>query len=228
MKLGVMPLVIFFLYLLAGVASAQSLVKQSVYVGGMGGIATLSGDGSAIVTASSASTSLLDPKNGGAAAIFAGIHVFDYVSLQTDYGWNRNDIALVSTSEGPNSGNFFREPESITQQAFLANVLIYFRRRSSRIRPYVSEGGGAVLLDTRFSGRAIVEGSPVLPPATSHHWSIALRTLVGIDLRIRGPWYLRYTFGETITRNMIGDQVAPAQHRIPKNFQNLFGVYFRF
>jgi hypothetical protein len=65
----------------------------------------------------------------------------NYVSLQTDYVRNRNNIALLSTSEGPNSANCFCEPESITQQAFLANVLVHFRRRSSRIRPYVSEGG---------------------------------------------------------------------------------------
>lgn len=207
---------------------AQGVTEHSIYAGIMGGIATLSGDGSAIVTPSRASTSLFDPKNGGAAEIFAGIHPFEYVSLQADYVWNRNNVVLISTSGEPAVLNFFREPESITQNAFLGNVLVYFRRRSSRIRPYLSEGGGAVLLHSRFSSGAIVEGSPLLPPATSDHASVALRTLVGIDVRLRGRWYFRYSFGETITRNMLGDKVVPAQHRIPKNFQNLFGLYFQF
>jgi hypothetical protein len=194
----------------------------------MGGVATLSGDGSAIVTPSSASTSLFDPDNGGAADIFAGVHLFEYVSFQADYVYNRNNAVVVSTSVEPSEMNFFRQPESITQNAFLANVLVYFRRRDSRIRPYLAEGGGAVLLHSRLSGKATVGGIVVLPPSTSDHASIALRTSVGLDLRLFGPWYFRYSFGETITRNMLGDQVVPTQHRIPKNFQSLFGIYVRF
>jgi hypothetical protein len=193
----------------------------------MGGIATLSGDGSATVTSSSALTSLFDPKNGAAGEAFAGIQLFKYVSFEGDYAWNRNNVVLVS-SGAPAGPDFFREPESITQNAFLGSVLVYFRKQQSRVRPYLSEGTGVVLIHTRLSGNAIVSGNPVLPPATSDHISIALRTLVGIDVRLRGRWCFRYTFGETITRNTLGDQVVPAQHRIPKNFQNLVGVYFQF
>lgn len=206
----------------------QRLTKQLIYVGGMGGIATLSGDGSAVITPSSASTSLFDPKNGGAGGAFVGIHLFKYVSFQADYIWNRNNVAFVSTSGDTGSLNFFRGPESVTQNLFLGNVLIYFRKQGSRIRPYLSEGGGAVLVHSRLSAGAIVEGSPVLPPTTADHASVALRTSVGIDVRLRGPWYFRYSFGETITRNTLGDQVSPPQHRVPKNFQNLFAVYFQF
>jgi Outer membrane protein beta-barrel domain len=209
-------------------AFAQRPTKGMFYAGGLGGIATLSGDGSAVVTPSSASTSLFDPKNGGAGEVFFGIHLLKYVSLQADYVWNRNNVVLVSTSGDSSLLNFFRQPESVTQNAFLGNVLVYFRKRGSRVRPYLSEGGGAVRIHTDLSGGAIVEGSPVLPPASSDHTSIALRTSVGIDVRIRGHWYFRYSFGETIARNTLGDQVSPAQHRIPKNFQNLFGFYFQF
>jgi hypothetical protein len=222
-------LVLLTFFLLASYSAvAQRLAKQSIYAGGMGGVATLSGDGSANITPSSASTSLFDPDNGGAAEVFAGVHLFEYISFQVDYVYNRNNAVVVSTSGESNALNFFRQPESITQNAFLANVLIYFRKRNSRIRPYLSEAGGAVLLHSRLSGPAVVGGSVVLPPPASDHASIALRTSVGVDFRLRGPWYFRYSFGETITRNMLGDQVAPPQHRIPKNFQNLFGVYFRF
>jgi hypothetical protein len=206
---------------------AQSSTKQLIYIGGMGGLATLSGDASAVIAPSSASTSLFDPKNGGAGAIFAGIHSFEYVSFQADYIWNRNNVALVSTSGQGTALSFFREPESITQQAFLGNVLVYFRHRQSHVRPYLSEGAGGVLIDSRLSGGTIVGGNPALPPGKSDHVSIALRTLVGMDVRLGGRWSFRYTFGETLTRNTFGSQFSPAEHRIPKNFQNLFGVFFR-
>jgi Outer membrane protein beta-barrel domain len=207
---------------------AQQARTRWIYVGAAGGLATLSGDGSAAVTSSSASTSLFDPKNGPAAEIFAGIHLFKYVSFQADYAWNRNNVFLVSTSGDSGMLDYFREPESVAQNAFLGNVLVYFRNRESRVRPYLSEGVGAVLIHGHLSGGGILGGNLALPPSTSDHASIALRTLVGIDVRLRGPWFFRYTFGETLTRNTLGNQVSPAQHRIPKNFQNLFGVYYRF
>ena len=226
MKLRLVLLTIGFL--VPSLVSAQRQEKHSIDAGGMGGVATLSGDGSAVITSSTASTSLLDPQNGVAAEIFAGIHIFEYVSLQTDYVYNRNTAVFASSSQETGSFKFFREPEAITQNAFLGNVLVYFRRRDSRIRPYLSEGGGIVLLHSRLSAEGIVLGRPVLPPVSSSHASIALRTLVGTDVRLRTPWYFRYSFGETISRNMLGDQVAPAQRRIPKNYQNLFGLYLQF
>jgi len=205
---------------------AQRLTRQLVYFGGMGGVATLSGDGNALITPTSAATSLYDPSNGGAAAAFAGIHLSNYVSFQVDYVWNRNGVVLTATSSGPCAHSFYKQPQSVTQHAFLANALVYFRRRDNRIRPYLSEGIGAVLIHSRLSGRAIVAGNPVLPSAASDRASIALRTSVGLDVRLRGPWYFRYSFGETLTRNTFGDQLSPPEHRIPKNFQNLFGIYF--
>jgi hypothetical protein len=206
---------------------AQQLTRELVYFGGMGGVATLSGDGNAVITSTSASTSLYDPSNGAAAAAFIGIHLFSYVSLQADYVWNRNDVALTSTFSGPEAPSFYKQPESVTQNAFLGNVLVYFRRRDSRIRPYLSEGGGGVLIHNRRSGGGIVVGNPAIPPASSDHASIALRTSVGLDVRLRGTWYFRYSFGETLTRNTFGDQLSPPEHRVAKNFQSLFGIYFK-
>ena len=115
----------------------QRLTKETIYFGGMGGIATLSGDANAVITASSASTSSYDPSNGGAAEAFIGAHIFDYFSFQADYVWNRNDAVLVSSINGPGVSSFYRLPETVTQNAFLGNVLIYFRKRESRIRPYL-------------------------------------------------------------------------------------------
>lgn len=206
---------------------AQRLTRETIYFGGMAGIATLSGDANAVITPASASTSLYDPSNGGAASAFVGAHVFNYISLQADYVWNRNDVVLVSSINIPGASSFYRLPESVTQQAFLGNVLIFFRKHGSRIRPYLSEGVGAVLIHSQLSGAGIVSGSPDLPPVSSDHPSVVLRTSVGLDVRLRGSWYFRYSFGETITRNTFGDQLSPPEHRIAKNFQSLFGIYFK-
>ena len=206
---------------------AQGLTRDLVYFGGMGGIATLSGDGAAIITPTSASTSLYDPSNGGAASAFIGVHLFNYVSLQADYVWNRNDVVLVSSITGSGAPSFYRLSESVTQNALLGNALVYFRKRESRIRPYLSEGIGGVFIHSHLSGEGIVSGNPDLPPASSDHASIVLRTSVGLDVRLRGSWCFRYSFGETLARNTFGDQLSPPEHRIAKNFQSLFGVYFK-
>lgn len=206
---------------------AQRLTKGTIYFGGMAGIATLSGDANAVITPASASTSLYDPSNGGAASAFVGVHLFNYASFQADYVWNCNDVVLVSSNSGAGATSFYRLPESVTQNGFLGNALVYFRKRGSRIRPYLSEGVGAVLIHNRLSAGGIVAGNPTLPPASSDRASIALRTSVGLDLRFRDVWHFRYSFGETITRNTFGDQLSPPEHRIAKNFQSLFGIYFK-
>ena len=206
---------------------AQQLAKETIYFGGMAGIATLSGDANAVINPTSASTSLYDPSNGGAASAFLGIHLLNYVSLQADYVWNRNDVVLVSSNTGSGATSFYRLQESVTQNGFLGNTLVYFRKRESRIRPYLSVGLGAVLIHNRLSTGGIVSGNPALPPASSDRASIALRTSVGLDIRFRGSWHFRYSFGETITRNTFGDQLSPPEHRIAKNFQSLFGIYFK-
>jgi hypothetical protein len=207
---------------------ATLTAQRFTYFGAMGGVATLSGDGSAVVTAQSASTSLFSPMNGGAADIFFGVHLFSYVSVQADYVWSRNDVVLVSNQGSPGTLSFYRQPQELTQNAFLANVLVYFRKRGSRIRPYLSEGVGGVLIRSRSSGGGVSGGNPALLPGSSDHASVALRTSVGLDVRLLRCCFFRYSFGETLTRNTFGDQLSPPEHRIPKNFQNLFGVYYQF
>jgi len=206
---------------------AQNGIRDQVYFGAMGGIATLAGDASAVITSTAASTSSYDPSNGGAASVFAGTHIGNYFSLQADYVWNRNDVVLTSSVNGPGGSSFYHLPESVVQNAFLGNALIYFQKRGSRLRPYLSLGGGAVLIHSRLSGGGIVSGNPALPSASSHHASIAQRTSVGLDVRLGDSWYFRYSFGETIARNTFGDQLSPPEHRIAKNFQSLFGIYLK-
>jgi len=212
---------------LACVVPSMLHAQRPIYFGGMGGVATLSGDGSAIINSTSASSSLYDPMNGGAAEAFAGINLFNYVSFQADYVWNRNSVVLTSNFSSPGVLNFYREPEAVTQNAVFGNALVYFRSRGSRLRPYLSEGAGVVFIHSRFSGAGVVGGNPVLPPASSNKTSPALRTSVGLDVQLKGPWHFRFSFGETITRNTFGNQLSPPEKRIPKNFQNLFGIYYQ-
>lgn len=209
-------------------APASMPAQSHLYFGGTGGLATLSGDGSAVVTTTSAGTSLFSPSNGPALRLFGGTHLFRYVSLQGDYGLTRNGVALISTATGVGGSSYYRVPETVTQHALIASVLVYFRDRRSRVRPYLSEGAGAVFIRNRQSSGAVIVGTLPVPPAVSSHASIALRTDVGLDVRMQGAWYFRYSFGETLTRNTFGDTLTPPEHRVPKNFQNLFGVLYQF
>lgn len=203
------------------------MAQHSVYVGALGGLATLSGDGMSQVSPASVATSLYDPHNGGAASVFAGIHLFSYVSLQGNYLWNRNDVMLVSNVSDPTMFSFYQQLISGTQNAFVADVLVYFRKRSSRIRPYLSQGGGVVHISSHLNGSTLSRGNLPLP-GTSGSTFATSRTAVGLDIRLRGAWYVRYTFGENISHNPIGAELSPPAQRLLKNFQNLWGIYRTF
>ena len=202
------------------------LAQRPMYIGGLGGLATLSGDGSSNVTASSAATSLYDPKNGGAASLFWGWHLFKYVSIQGNYIWNHNDLTLVSTLSNPSG--FYKRPMSSTENAIVGDVLVYFRPRGDRVRPYLSQGGGVLLFRSSFNGSALSSGNLSAPPGNSSSTFPGSRTAVGLDVRVARSWYFRYTFGENISHNPVSAQLSPPGQRLLKNFQNLFGMYRTF
>ena len=204
------------------------LAQRPLYIGALGGLATLSGDGSANITASSAATSLYAPQNGGAASLFLGWHIFKYVSIQGNYIWNRNDLTLTSTLSNPAAVSFYKQPMSSTENALIGDVLIYFRARGDRIRPYLSQGGGVVLFSTRESGSALASGNLLAPPGNSSSAFPGSRTAVGLDVRVAHAWYFRYTFGENISHNPVSAQLSPPGQRLLKNFQNLFGIFRTF
>jgi hypothetical protein len=207
--------------------SLPLMAQHEIYVGGLGGLATLSGDGRSVVNATSVATSLYDPENGGAASAFAGIHLFNYLSVQGNYIWNRNELTLVSSASNSTTFSFYQQPVSSTQNAFVGDVLVYFRRRESRIRPYLSQGGGLVHISSHWNGSTLSEGHLPVPAALSSAFATS-RTAVGLDVRFRGVWFLRYTFGENISHNPISAQLSPPGERLLKNFQNLWGIYRRF
>ncbi len=206
---------------------ATLMAQREAYVGALGGLATLSGDGRSLVTSTSVATSLYDPDTGGAASIFGGIHLFNYVSVQGSYTWNRNDVTLVSSFSDPTTLSFYQVPASSTQNAFVGDVLLYFRERGSRIRPYLSQGGGLVHISSHPNGNTLSRGNLSLP-GVSASTSLTSRTAVGLDVRLRSAWFFRYTFGENISRNPIGAQLSPPGQRLLKNFQNLWGIYRTF
>ena len=204
------------------------LAQRPLYIGALGGLATLSGDGSSNITASSAATSLYAPQNGGAASLFLGWHIFKYVSIQGNYIWNRNDLTLTSTLSNPAAVSFYKQPMSSTENAFIGDVLVYFRARGDRIRPYLSQGVGVVHVSSRVNGSVVSSGSILMPPGNSTSTFPGSRTAVGLDVQVAHAWYFRYTFGENISHNPVSVQLSPPGQRLLKNFQNLFGMYRTF
>jgi hypothetical protein len=204
------------------------LAQRQMYVGALGGLATLSGDGSSNITASSAATSLYDPQNGGTASVFWGWHLFKYVSLQGNYIWNRNDLTLTSTLSNSAASSFYKQPMSSSENALIGDVLVYFRPRGDRVRPYLSQGGGVLFFSSRVNGSAISSGNQLALPGNSSSTFAGSRTAVGLDVRVGHAWYFRYTFGENISHNPVSVQLSPPGQRLLKNFQNLFGMYRTF
>src|SRR5436190_21373405 len=137
-----MPFKLAFLFLFGLAISAPAEITP--YIGAIGGISTLSADAVAKLSPQGMSSSSYSPANGGALNVFAGAHLHDYFSVQANYIWNQNDLLLSSSSSG--SSTFYEEARTSSQQAFVFDFLLYFRRQRSRIRPYLGTGGGMIHL----------------------------------------------------------------------------------
>ena len=199
------------------------------YGGVLAGVATLSGDArSQLQPPDSSASSLYDPKNGLAFSAFVGRDLSEYVSLQGDYIWNRNQLTLSSSAFSNGTLTGYQELRSSSQHSAIADVLIYFRSRESRFRPYLSVGTGLVHFSSSEERIAQIIGMPAIPPRTFSSNLIALHVPVGIDVRVGKGWMFRYAFSETLSKNPIGDRLSPpGLHRL-MNFQSLFGIVRRF
>ena len=173
-----------------------------MFVTGLGGAAALSN--AAAATASPPSASNYDSKVGPAFNGAIGYHWNDWISLQARYIWNRNQIVSTEVS----SGNFRQISDVSKQQAVASEMLVYFRPRSSRIRPYLSAGPAWVRLSSRDNTTQNRLGWPVA---------------VGADVMLRAGWGLRYSFSETMSANPFAAALNPPAHNTLMNFQNLFG-----
>jgi Outer membrane protein beta-barrel domain len=204
------------------------LAQAQFYAGVLGGVATLSGDSRSLLSSSSSAFSSYGPQTGPAVEVVFGRHLSDYFSLQGDYIWNHNGLTLTSLATANGTQQGYRETRSSSQQSVLADFLVYFRRRSSRLRPYLSVGTGLVHLASSQQQIVQVLGTPPLPPQKFSANVIALHVPVGIDVRLAKGWAFRYTFSETLSQNPISKRLSPEGQGKLKNFQNLFGLVLRF
>ena len=84
--------------------AAEAQQNRRVFVGAVAGVSTLSADARSAITSDGADVSLYKPENGPALNVFLGVHVREYVTVQANYLWNRNNLALTSvrsTAAGP-------------------------------------------------------------------------------------------------------------------------------
>jgi hypothetical protein len=219
LKLALLAVTLF------GVFHESSFGRVVPYAGAIGGIATLSADAGSQRVAQGLDLSSYAPSNGGALDLFAGVDLHDYLSLQGDFIWNRNQLRLNSSSAG---GAFYQQDRGSSQQAAIFGVLIYFRRRSARIRPYLGGGAGIAHLSSAAEQLVGSGGAPALPPAEFSWTGPVWRTHVGLDLRLIRSLDFRYSFSETIGHNEISNKLTPPGPRGLANFQNLFGFVVRF
>jgi Outer membrane protein beta-barrel domain len=209
--------------LAATAADAQQ--NRRVFVGTVAGVSTLSADARSEITSDGADVSLYKPENGPALNVFLGMHVREYVTIQANYIWNRNDLALTSVRSNPLGPSFYEQPRTSAQHAIVGDLLVYFRERRSVVRPYLSVGVGVVRLEMLPDGPA--RSRNAVPPAETLRASRAtLRVAVGLDLTVGRGWSVRYSFSESLSRNPISAQLSPPGQRNLANFQNLFGVVY--
>ena len=201
-----------------GLLSAQ----QKYFVGGFGGFSILSSDGNSILSDEFSHVSSYKPETGPTFMVFGGRHFNEYFSLQASYGFNRNDLKLSEARFDNGDFQFYEQSRSAGMHTVIGEALLYFRKRGSFYRPYLTLGGGFVRFTSGPGSISGVRGS--LPaPGSFNATAPAVRIAVGIDLFVKGNWAFRYSFSETISSNAIGDRLTPrGTHRLA-NFQNLFG-----
>lgn len=198
------------------------------YAGGMGGLSTLSADGRTIITQGSTAISLYKPENGASLHLFAGKHWREYLSVQGGYVWNRNALQFTETRVEGGQETTFEQKRTSAQSAVSADGLIYFRRRESRLRPYVAGGLGMVRVSSGAGAVVVAKGAVSLPPEQFAATRVFWRTAVGIDVRVVEGWRFRYSFWETFSANPFSRELRPRGQRNLLNFQNMFGFVREF
>lgn len=210
------------------VALAVPAAAQDWFAGGFVGVSTLSGDARAEVTgAAAAGLSQYKPENGLTVMGFFGRHANDYLSFQASHGWNGNDVTLLSAALG-SGGQLIEQPYRARMHSLLGEGMLYFRDRRNWVRPYLSAGAGVAHLRAALRDGTRQIGSLLPAPARFSSTGLAFRAAVGIDLRLSGSLSFRYSFSETIQGNGLSRRLNPPGQRNLANFQNLFGLVWRF
>jgi hypothetical protein len=193
------------------------------YMGIAGGVSTLSADSRTVLGPDQVAIASYKPENGLTTDVYVGLHWNNYLSVQADYIWNRNLLTLDGLMAGrTNSGNVFYEQVFQSRQyEAVGNALLFFRPRSSWVRPFLSVGTGFAHLTAEPRSAGIANG--ISPPGPFSATKPALHVAVGIDLKVKSGWGFRYSFAETSSANPIDQQLAPSGSRGLANFRNLFG-----
>ena len=208
--------------------NSTMLVHAQLYVGLLGGVSSLSGDSRSLVSSGSTAFSSYDPKNGGAVEVLVGVQLSNWFAVQANYIWNSNELILSSAQFVNGTQQAYEETRGSSQQSVMADLLVYFRKRDSRLRPYLAIGTGLVHLSSSQQRVEQLIGSPMLPPISFSSNMVGFHVPVGIDVKLRSGWAFRYTFSETISKNPIDNHLTPPGQHAFKNFQNLFGFIKRF
>ncbi len=197
--------------------------QDRYFLGGMGGVSTLSADARSEISAGSSAVSLYKPENGPTIQLFGGLHLTDYASMQANYVWCRNDVLLTSLLVADGSAASYQQPRDSAQRGVSGDLLIYFRNRSSRIRPYLAFGLGAIRFHSRARQPDAGSVGLAAPAAEFTSTAMAVRFPVGIDISVGHGWWIRYSFTETMRQNPLSERLSPPGQRRLAIFQNLFG-----
>jgi hypothetical protein len=219
------PIFAFVTLLMSVPAEAQDAPR--VFAGALVGLSALSADANTVTSSTQATVSLYEPGNGPALNLFGGMHLAQYLSVQINWMWNRNDLTLFTSRTSPEGGAFYEQMRDSSQHAVVLDGLIYFRRLDSVVRPYLGTGLSLI----RFSSDEGVtsQAQGLAPPSgTIESTRVGLRSHVGIDFKLSRHLAFRYSFSETICGNPIGTALTPAGRRKLMNFQNLFGLVGHF
>lgn len=209
--------------LLSPTSAGAQANERAAFFGVAAGISTLSADARSENTPAGIDVSLYKPENGPAVNVLVGRHLHDFISVQANYIWNRNHVELTSVHAGAFTPSFFDQRGTASQHSFVGDLLVYFRERSSSVRPYLSGGLGVVRLQANVGGEEpITNATPV--PKRLRGTQVLLRAAVGIDVALREGWRARYSFSESLSGNPISVQLSPPGLRNLSNFQNLFGI----
>ena len=223
------PLVLGVLLGLSVAATAEAQENIEVYLGGVVGVSALSPDTTSSPTGNDGAFAFSHyaPENGPVLNLFAGAHVTDYVTFQANYRWNRNDLTSVAASSTGAVSTFDEQAGRSSQHAVIGDLLLYFRERPSRFRPYLSAGLGAVWVTSQPAAQArptSLENSRV----SFTDVVAVLRVAVGIDVAVGERWQVRYSFSEGMSSNPFSSRLSPPGSRGLMNFQNLVGLVYRF
>ncbi len=192
--------------------------ERRIFVAGLGGIAALSADARTEFSQGTL-TSQYKPENGLAVNVAAGRHFNDWVSVQGNYIWNRNQVRL----SGTDGALFYDLPNSSRQHQIVVDGMLYFRPLTSRVRPYLSTGFAAVHISREQTGSAAPPLPSRIPEPSASAWYPGVRVAVGVDLLLSNGWGFRYSFSETLSPNLFSKSLTPPASSNLMNFQNLWG-----